>query len=1065
MSEKVVNHTISFNFFQPELNDIILKLCNNINADSELEFSFGSYDNPITLYTFNKLLQYIKYKKTDNMKLIKENTLDVLYKYDIANNSIYRITISEMDNINTFIQNNILLKNHIIFTRLIHNFMNQNKNDPNKLLLINKIKPKNSLIKFDNYNIRLKLSDEKKDINQSILKNLISLDDKEKFNIGFRLKQRASLIIDDNDLYTLRIDVTDVKRLTTLNDFNNPSIYELEIDVTFKSSIDNTKLKKLLLILFKEVYDIERFIQESNLIITIQETKMINELLQKLLYTTDSEKYKDLPAMTVSTVEVTHILDTIPGKYSITDKADGERCFLLIANSSAYVIATSSQIAKKVKENIDSKYDNTIIDGEYIYIPEYKKYVFLAFDLLILNGTDIRTDELLLNRITKLYSIISGISGKNVTIKIYDGLYNLSNIVQFYKLNAIEHMATLNKLLKKSDDSQIIYCKYFIFPQAVGKQYDIYSLATMLYSLYNDGVELNNPYILDGLIFTPLQQIYTRNVREITYKMLKWKPINKNSIDFYITFLKNPDTGIIETVYDRTEQKIDETQPKSEDMNLNDYIDKPAMQVYQIATLHVGRFKNGQETPVPFTPDKNSTDINQAYIIVTNGMPRDIEGNVIQDKTVVEFAYDSTQQSKFKWIPLRTRFDKTEFIRKFNRKYGNAEEIANRNWNSIQNYVSIEDLKLLSNEKTSEEQVKLLKSKITTKSFQLISAEDKYYQLNTKNIGRPLRDFHNWIKSNIIYSYCSPKTLQDNTKVSIDVLDLGIGRGGDLMKFFTPKVKSIVGVDNNTANIYASSDSAISRLQEHKRKFPWFPKTSFVVADAGVKLDYENQSKSLSSNNENIKLNKQIFGNDEYSSNHNMFDVFNIQFMIHYLLENEQKWNGFCHNINKYLRKYGYVLISTLDGVLVNNAFKNNHITASHINDDGTSIVLYDIIKKYQDIDFNKLDVKNNLGITIDVHLSMFMNQDKYMPEYLVNPKFIINELKSKCNLRLIETDTFQNLFHVYENFFKYTANFESNLKTRKWFNDSKGIYNDDELTKKWFAYSKIHRYYIFQKM
>ena len=94
------------------------------------------------------------------------------------------------------------------------------------------------------------------------------------------------------------------------------------------------------------------------------------------------------------------------------------------------------------------------------------------------------------------------------------------------------------------------------------------------------------------------------------------------------------------------------------------------------------------------------------------------------------------------------------------------------------------------------------------------------------------------------------------------------------------------------------------------------------------------------------------------------------------------------------------------------------------------------------------------------------MDEGVYQTEYLVKPSFLINELKTKCNMRLIETESFQNLYYVYEDFFTHTANFESKLETRKFFNDVKEFYNKkDEITRDWFEYSKLNRYYIFQKI
>ena len=248
---------------------------------------------------------------------------------------------------------------------------------------------------------------------------------------------------------------------------------------------------------------------------------------------------------------------------------------------------------------------------------------------------------------------------------------------------------------------------------------------------------------------------------------------------------------------------------------------------------------------------------------------------------------------------------------------------------------------------------------------------------------------------------------------------------------------------------------------------PGFPKMVFLVADAGVKFDYENQSNITKMNDQNIKMSKLVFGDNEKSTKHYMFDVFNAQFMIHYLLKDSNTWNNFCSNINKYLREDGYLLITTLDGQMVHENFKDGHIKKEYISDDGQKKVLFDIVKRYPDnVDITKYEDDACLGIQIDAHIPMFMDEGVYQSEYLVLPSFLINELRSKCNMRLVETESFQNLFYVYQDFFENTANFESKLETRKFFNDVKQFYNfNDETTKNWFEYSRMNRYYIFQKL
>jgi hypothetical protein len=191
--------------------------------------------------------------------------------------------------------------------------------------------------------------------------------------------------------------------------------------------------------------------------------------------------------------------------------------------------------------------------------------------------------------------------------------------------------------------------------------------------------------------------------------------------------------------------------------------------------------------------------------------------------------------------------------------------------------------------------------------------------------------------------------------------------------------------------------------------------------------------------------------------------------MIHYLLRDKTTWKNFCSNVNKYLRKDGYLLITTLDGSLLNSSFgKSGRIYRDYIDEEGQKRVLFEVIRKYpEDLDLTKLKtVKSNLGIQIDVNIPIFMEEGTFHTEYLVNPSFLINSLRNDCNMRLVETESFQNLHYVYEDFFTTTAQFESKQETRTFFNNVKEFYNfQDDITKKMFEYSKLNRYFIFQKL
>ena len=86
------------------------------------------------------------------------------------------------------------------------------------------------------------------------------------------------------------------------------------------------------------------------------------------------------------------------------------------------------------------------------------------------------------------------------------------------------------------------------------------------------------------------------------------------------------------------------------------------------------------------------------------------------------------------------------------------------------------------------------------------------------------------------------------------VLDIGCGRGGDILKMYHARVGEYVGIDPDFEGIYSATDGAISRYNFLKTKFPDFGKVSFIQADGSVPLDSASQMKAISNlSKDNIK--------------------------------------------------------------------------------------------------------------------------------------------------------------------------------------------------------------------
>jgi len=1010
------------------------KIFKNLDADDEFEIMFGGYykTNQNNMKTFLDILKFMKYYNQENkFKIEQTNTLDISYNYDKNNYHTYRLSINGIERINELmaIMNN--RKNHVIFSLLVANILNDSDKD---LTIINKLKDFDKSYTIDEYDIKIRLAKEQ-NVDKKTLETLIQLENVDVNSILFRFKNRFSLIVESNNKVETRIDLTSVKSSNNVNTLNHaPYNYEIEIDFNKKKKInDKTYISKLMNL----IKLVKCVISQSNNLVPKSEKEQVINKYNELIYgiNTSSEEpikiKKNAYGMASQSLEVVHLVDYLPNNYSVSDKADGDRHLGIVVDGTLYLLSSNLDVVN-TGLSVKKKYNDTIVDGEYIFLTSSGKYLYTCFDILFHSGNDIRKTNKLEERFEMLDEFLIS-SFDTFKFETYNGEFNLNKIHEFEEKQITDYWNFTNNKINTSNDTNIISRKYFMFVKG-GVDSEIFDYSTFMWNLWTK--KMNIPYMLDGLIYTPLDQIYTQNLKETKYRIYKWKPPTQNSIDFFVKFEKNYETGEILNVYDDTNE--DNLQGK----------------LYKIINLHNGKTNSGIEVPVLFRKPE------QLYIakIFTddNGNVRDEEGNIILDNTVVEFYYNDDPDIPFgfKWTPMRTRYDKTESVMKFKKKYGNPEIIANKIWSSIKQDIQMKDITLLSNNETYDNHINELKKRIDASIIAIEKQQDVYYQKTTK-LASSMRDFHNYIKSNMIFEYCSPKRINNKMKKMI-VLDYGCGRGGDILKFFHAKIDYVVGFDYSIDGINSSTDGAISRYNNQRSKKPNFPKMNFIHADGGALLNYENQLSALgkmSSNNE--KLLKQFFG----ENNNTKFDVINCQLMIHFMFKNDTTWNNFCQNVNNLLVNDGYLLITTLDGDLIDQDFNNGNIT-EYYNEDGQKKKFFEYIKTYSDTDISKTGLSYNAFVTLFKD-----NENSYDTEYIVKKQFLIDQLKEKCNMELIETELFTEIFDKQMLFFKDVAPHEENESSKQFFMKVAEYYNDtDEVNKVCYKFDRHHRYYIFKK-
>lgn len=1033
-----------------DINDV-QKLYNKIDKDREFELMLFNFNNINLSYEqYLKTLEFLsKRAKLQKLEVVNSNSLDINY-VNPDNGANYRISIDGVENINKYMKMLHQWKNHVIFRVMANKYLDEGDKVKSEYSILKKVKEKENTIDIQDIYVRARLAEEVEPT-KAELEKLINLKQDEILNISFRYKQRVSVYLkgkSKDELDYVKIDLTTTNSSKDINRIENmvPN-YELELETKSKKPE-----QEYFNMLFQEAMLLLKIIQQSNFVTTLSKEKFVIQEYAKI-GGLNADKITSLDGRKPESLEIQYVTEVLPNNYAVTDKADGERYFLIILQNRVYLISnnlhvkdTGMELEKKL-----AKYNGTILDGELIFLPNKNRHIFMAFDCLFNGSKDNRKNPNFLERIKEADDVIANCfileKQKGYEFKEYKskGAYNLDDMVKFNEAEIKIFMDNLNHDIEQEKKYPLIRRKYFI-PATGAKSWEIFKFSSMLYQKYTEDDNIKCPYLLDGLIYHPLNQDYNTNTRESKFKEYKWKPPTKNSVDLFVVFEKNKDTGKVQNVYDN-----------SDDENIKN---KP----YRICNLYVGKVDEyGVEQPVPF---REQEDGSKTYILLQDGEVRDLEGKILADKTVVEFYYndDASVNPKFRWIPLRTRYDKTEAVLRYRKQYGNYITVANKVWRSIVNPVLMSDMTDLAkgnDEKSGvyyyDKKLDSMRQKIGKDIIISSNKENAYYQVKN-NIAKPWRAFNNFIKSIMIYTHCNPMYV-DNKQLTI--LDMGCGRGGDILKYYYAKVQFCLGIDYNKENLLNPLDGAISRYSEQKKRKPNFPKMEFIQADAGSLFNYDDQFRALGGmSNDNKQIMEKYFSKDE--KKRYTFDRINCQFVIHYMFKNDDTFANLKQNIRDYLKPGGFMMVSTFDAEKIVEALGDkDKYTIYYTTPKGEKKILFEIIKK-----FGNLNTKSPIGVgnAIDFYGAWMFQEGHYETEYLVDRRYIEKEFLEECDLELIDTDLFDNQYELHKDFITNYTKYESVDETRKFLGDVKEFYKEDEVNVGCRINDSMTRYYIFRR-
>ena len=187
------------------------------------------------------------------------------------------------------------------------------------------------------------------------------------------------------------------------------------------------------------------------------------------------DKYQDILAVAKSrtnlygrqpiSLEIQHVVDSLPNRYAVTDKADGDRYFLIVSDTRCYLISTNL-IVKDTGINVNKKYDKTIIDGEYIFLSKFNRYIYMGFDCLVLGETNVREESKFTTRLIYLDEFIQEINKTKFQYKTIQNenidFNNIDKVMKFHLDNIIGFYDDIDKELQKKDKNILFRRKYFI---------------------------------------------------------------------------------------------------------------------------------------------------------------------------------------------------------------------------------------------------------------------------------------------------------------------------------------------------------------------------------------------------------------------------------------------------------------------------------------------------------------------------------------------------------------------------------------------------------------------------
>ena len=761
------------------------------------------------------------------------------------------------------------------------------------------------------------------------------------------------------------------------------------------------------------------------------------------------------------------LVPNIRTHYTVTDKADGDRTLLFVnGEGKMYMINTNmSVVFTGAKTNVKELY-NTLIDGEHIKTNKRDESInlYAAFDIYYINKKSTRSLEFISSEDEKEEEDTTTANKRQPETK-------KPKIYRLGLLRKVISELDPQSVLKQSICQISVVCKKFY---NTTPNRSIFSCCSQIISDQSDGLY---DYNTDGLIFTPANYAVGGNAIDIPGPLtkstwehsFKWKPVEYNTIDFLVS-IKKDKTGKDQThniFQDGVSMETQSAMIQYKTLILRCGYDErkhgflnPCEDIIQNKMPKAGDVDatDGYK-PVPFQPT-NPYDDKACYanMLLKNDGSNELqmftkEGEYFEEDMIVEFSYDITKRDGWKWIPLRVRYDKTTELRNGLKNYGNAYHVANSNWQSIHQPITV---KMITTGEDIPEYIEEFGEEENGEAN-----EGVYYNRREDNEKRTksMRDFHNL--------YVKNKLIRGVSNRNDTLIDYAVGKGGDLPKWIYSNLGFVFGIDISRDNIQNRMDGACARYLKYRKTMKQMPDALFVNGNSGNLI--RNGDALLSDKDKEIA--KAVFGNGpkdsallgqgvykQYGIATDGFNISSCQFAMHYFFENRATLHRFVRNLAECTKLNGYFIGTCYDGETVFNLLRSKN--------EGDSLTImnggekkFELTKMYPQTGFQ--DDDTSIGYPINVYQDTI---GKTFREYLVNFNYFVRVMedygfavisKEEANQKGLPhgTGLFEEMFNDMMAEIRYAPRKTSNYRNAH-------LMTDDEK-----KISYMNRYFAFTKV